>query len=90
MPTKPKNNKPLSPKTQAAVDELATKLADVLLEEGVELDELARMGERVLPLVRRIGNKALEEIAKTKVDSTVRQNEDLGRKVLQPITTTVN
>ena len=81
MPTKPKNHKPLSPKTQAAVDELATKLADVLLEEGVELDELARMDERVLPLVRRIGNKALEEIAKIKVDSTVRQNEDLGRKV---------
>lgn len=34
-----------------------------------------------LPLVRRIGNKALEELAKKKVDSTVKQNEELGLKV---------
>ena len=71
----------LAPKTQAAVDEFAKKLAELLLEEGVELDELVRIDERVLPLVRRIGNKALEELAKKKVDSTVKQNEELGLKV---------
>ena len=77
----PKKQKPLAPKTQAAVDEFAKKLAELLLEEGVELDELVRIDERVLPLVRRIGNKALEELAKKKVDSTVKQNEELGLKV---------
>lgn len=78
----PKNQKkPLAPKTQAAVDEFAKQLAELLLEEGVELDELVRMDERVLPLVRRIGNKALEELAKKKVDSAVKQNEELGLKV---------
>ena len=77
----PKNQKPLAPKTQAAVDEFAKKLAELLLEEGVELDELVRIDERVLPLVRRIGSKALEEVAKKKVESTVKQNEELGLKV---------
>lgn len=77
----PKNQKPLAPKTQVAVDEFAEKLAELLLEEGVELDELVRIDERVLPLVRRIGNKALEELVKKKVDSTVKQTEELGLKV---------
>ena len=76
MPTRP-----LDPKTQAKVDEVATVIAELLLAEGVELDELSRIDERVLPLVRRIGNKAIEELAKKKVDSTVKQNEDLGLKV---------
>ncbi len=37
MPTKPKYHKPLSPKTQAAVDEWTTKLADVLLAVTVAI-----------------------------------------------------
>ncbi len=73
--------KPLDPKTQAVVDEFAKKLAERLLEEGVALEELPNIDERVVPLVRRIGNKTLEELAKQKVDSTVKQNEDLGLKV---------
>ena len=77
----PKKPKPLAPKTQVAVDEFAKKLAELLLEEGVELNEMVRIDERVLPLVRRIGNKALEELAKKKVDSTVKENEKLGLKV---------
>ncbi len=79
--TKPVPHKSLDPQTQAVVDEFAKKLAERLLEEGVELEELARIDERVLPLVRRIGNKAIEELAKKKVDSTVKQHEDLGLKV---------
>jgi hypothetical protein len=76
-----KNEKPLDPKTQAVVDEFAKRLAERLLEEGVESDELVRIDERVLPLVRRIGGKTIEEMAKKKVDSVVKENEELGLKV---------
>lgn len=78
--TKQSPPKSLTPKTQAKVDEVATTIAELLLEVGVELEELSRMDERVPSLVRRMGNKALERIAKKKVDSTVAQNEDLGLK----------
>ena len=78
---KTKPTKPLDPKTQLVVDEIAKRLAERLLEEGVEFEELSRIDERVLPLVRRIGNKAIEELAKQKVDSAVKQNEEFGLKV---------
>lgn len=73
--------KPIDPKTQTLIDEFAKKLAERLLEEGVEFEEVRRIDERVLPLVRRIGNKTIEEVAKKKVDSAVLQHEELGLKV---------
>ena len=60
------NQKPLEPKTQTIVDEFARKLAERLLEEGVGDDEIMRIDERVLPLVRRIGSRTIEEVAKMK------------------------
>ncbi len=76
-----KKPKAVPAKTQAAIDALGKTLAELLLEEGVEVDEMVRIDERVLPLVRRIGKKALEELAKRKVDSAVKQNEGRGLKV---------
>lgn len=73
-------NKPVDAKTQALVDEFAKKLAERLLDEGVELDEMMRIDERVLPLVRRIGRKTIEEVAKKKVDSAVKEHQALGLK----------
>jgi hypothetical protein len=56
-------------------------IAELLLEEGVEFDELARIDERVLPLVRGVGKKAIEKVAEKKVEEAVKQNEGLGLKL---------
>ena len=76
-----KKNKPLDPQTQKKVDEVAKAIAELILEQGVELDELFRIDERVLPIVRRIGNQAIEEVARKKVSEAVKQNQAIGLKV---------
>lgn len=72
---------PLDSKTEATADEVADTIAKLLLEQGVSFDELVRIDERVLEIVRRIGNKTIEKVVKEKGDSAVKQHEDLGLKV---------
>lgn len=73
--------KPLDPKTEATADEVAETIAKLILEQGVTFDELVRIDERVLEIVRRIGSKTIERVVKKKGDSAVKQHEDLGLKV---------
>ena len=59
---------PLDPKTEATADGVAETIAKLILEQGVSVDELVRIDERVLEIVRRIGNKTIEKVVKGKGD----------------------
>lgn len=72
--------KPLSPKVQKILERAAKELSEAMLEEGVAFEEVARIDERILPMVRKIGHDTVEEVIKKKAEEAVEIQKKAGVK----------
>jgi heterodisulfide reductase subunit C len=58
--------KPASPEMQNILERAAKELAEAMQKEGVAFEEVARIDERILEMVRKIGHQTTEEVIKKK------------------------
>jgi hypothetical protein len=72
--------KPVSPEVQNILERAAKELSEAMLKEGVAFEEVARIDERILDMVRKIGRQTTEEVIKKKAQEAVEIQKKAGVK----------